>query len=43
MKYLVPPVIIPIVLVIAIAAYALLKPPAMVAHLPAAAANVQPR
>ena len=43
MKYLVPPIVIPILLFIGVAAYGLLSPPIVaVGHLPAAAANSQP-
>jgi hypothetical protein len=42
-KYLVPPIVIPVLLVIGIAAYALLKPPIMISHPAAASANAQPR
>jgi hypothetical protein len=42
-KYLVPPIVIPVLLVIGIAAYALLKPPIIVGHPPAAAENAQQR
>jgi len=42
-KYLVPPIVIPVLLIIGIAAYALLKPPIVVGHSPASAANTQPR
>jgi len=43
MKYLVPPIVIPILLFIGVAAYGLLRPPIVaVGHLPAAAANSQP-
>jgi hypothetical protein len=40
MKYLVPPIVIPVLLFIGIAAYAMLRPPIIVGHAPAAAANV---
>ena len=44
MRYLIPPVVIPILLFIGIAAYGLLRTPIVaVGHLPAAAANSQPR
>jgi hypothetical protein len=42
-KYLVPPIVIPLLLVIGIAAYALLKSPIVVVHPPAAAENAQSR
>jgi hypothetical protein len=42
-KYLVPPIVIPVLLLIGIAAYALLKPPTIVSHSPTAAENAQPR
>jgi hypothetical protein len=42
-KYLVPPIVIPVLIVIGIAAYALLKPPVMVGQPPAASVNAQPR
>jgi hypothetical protein len=42
-KYLVPPIVIPVLLVIGIAVYALLKPPIVIDHPPAAAENAQPR
>jgi hypothetical protein len=43
MKYLVPPIVIPVLLFIGIAAYALLRPPIIVAHPAAPAVNSQPR
>ena len=44
MRYLVPPVVIPILLFIGFAAYGLRRPPIVAGgHLPAAAANSQPR
>jgi hypothetical protein len=43
MKYLVPPIVIPILLFIGIAAYAMLRPPLIVGHPPAPAASAQPR
>jgi hypothetical protein len=43
MKYLVPPIVIPVLLFIGIAAYAMLGPPIIVGHAPAPAANAQPR
>jgi hypothetical protein len=43
MKYLVPPIVIPVLLFIGIAAYAMLRPPIIVGHAPAPAANAHPR
>jgi hypothetical protein len=44
MKYLVPPIVIPILLFIGVAAYGLLRSPiVVVGHLPAAAAKAQLR
>jgi hypothetical protein len=43
MKYLVPPIVIPVLLVLGIVAYALLKPPPIVGHPPAAAENARSR
>jgi hypothetical protein len=43
MKYLVPPIVIPILLVVGITAYAILRPPLVVGHAPAPAASSQPR
>jgi hypothetical protein len=43
MKYLVPPIVIPILLIIGIAAYAILKQPAGVVPSAIPAANSQPR
>ncbi len=44
MKYLVPPIVIPILLFIGVAAYALLRPPIIAGgHPPFAAVNTQPR
>jgi len=43
MKYLVPPIVIPILLVIGIAAYAALGPPVVAAHSPVPVATSQPR
>jgi hypothetical protein len=43
MKYFVPPIVIPILLFIGIAAYGMLRPPIIVAHPPAPAANWQTR
>jgi hypothetical protein len=43
MKYLVPPIVIPALLLIGIATYALLKPPTIVGHSPTATENAQPR
>jgi hypothetical protein len=43
MKYLVPPIVIPILLVLGIAAYALLRPPIVVNHPPVSSVISQPR
>ena len=43
MKYLVPPIVIPVLLFIGIAVYAMLRPPIIVGHAPAPAASAQPR
>jgi hypothetical protein len=43
MKYLVPPIVIPILLIIGIGAYGLLKQPTGVVHSPIPVANSQPR
>ena len=43
MKYLVPPIVIPALLFIGIAAYAMLRPPIIVGHVSAPAAGAQPR
>jgi hypothetical protein len=44
MRYLVPPIVIPILLVIGVAAYALFGPPIVPAgHSPASALTSQPR
>jgi hypothetical protein len=43
MKYLVPPIVIPVLLFIGIAAYGMLRPPIIVGHAPAPAASAQPR
>jgi hypothetical protein len=43
MKYLVPPIVIPVLLFIGVAAYGMLRPPIIVDHPPAAAASSQPR
>jgi len=44
MKYLVPPIVIPILLFIGVAVYTLLGPPIVAGgHPPAAAVNAQPR
>jgi hypothetical protein len=43
MKYLVPPIVIPVLLVIGIAAYALLGPPIVAGHSPVPVATSQPR
>jgi hypothetical protein len=41
MKYLVPPIVIPILLIIGIAAYAMLKPSIVGGHTPVPAATSQ--
>ena len=44
MKYLVPPIVIPILLLIGVVAYGLLGPPVVaIGHSPASAVNSQPR
>jgi hypothetical protein len=43
MKYLVPPIVIPVLLFIGIAAYGILRAPIIVDHPSAPAANAQPR
>ena len=43
MKYLVPPIVIPVLLVIAVAAYATLRPPIPVGAPTAPVVNAQPR
>jgi hypothetical protein len=43
MKYLVPPIVIPVLLFIGVAAYGLLKPPIIAGHSPVPMANSQPR
>jgi hypothetical protein len=43
MKYLVPPIVIPVLLFIGIVAYALLKPPLVVGHFVAPVLKAQPR
>ncbi len=43
MKYLVPPIVIPVLLFIAVVAYGMLRPPLMAGHPPASVANSQPR
>src|ERR1700737_1673817 len=43
MKYLVPPIVIPVLLVIGIAAYALLRPPIIAGPPPVPVAASQPR
>ena len=43
MKYLVPPIVIPVLLFIGIVAYAMLRPPITDAHPPTPAANSQTR
>jgi hypothetical protein len=42
-KYLVPPIVIPVLLFIGVVAYAALRPPFVVAHPAAPVANTQPR
>ncbi len=43
MKYFIPPIVIPILLIIGIAAYGILRPPIVVDHPPASAATSQSR
>jgi hypothetical protein len=43
MKYFVPPIVIPILLVIGIAAYAMLRQPVVVDHPSVSSATLQPR
>jgi hypothetical protein len=43
MKYLVPPIVIPVLLFIGVVAYGVLRPPMIVGHPPFPAANSQPR
>lgn len=43
MKYLVPPIVIPALLLMGVVAYGMLRPPIIVSHPPAAAANSQAR
>jgi hypothetical protein len=43
MKYFVPPIVIPVLLFIGVVAYGMLRPPIIVAHPPAPAANSQTR
>ncbi len=43
MKYLVPPIVIPVLLLIAIVAYSLLRPPLVPDHMAAPVVNAQPR
>ena len=43
MKYLVPPIVIPVLLFIGVVAYGMLKPPVIVGHPPVPAATSQPR
>jgi hypothetical protein len=46
MRYIVPPIVIPILLFIGVAAYGLLRPPIVAAgagHYPASSLNSQPR
>jgi hypothetical protein len=42
-KYLVPPIVIPVLLFIGIVAYASLRPPVLVGHPVAPMVNAQPR
>ena len=42
MKYLVPPIVVPLLLVIGIAAYAMLRPPIVPGHPPVPVAISQP-
>jgi hypothetical protein len=43
MKYFVPPIVIPVLLFIGIVAYAVLRPPIIVGHLPVPVTNSQTR
>ena len=43
MKYLVPPIVIPVLLFIGVVAYGMLKPPIFVGHPPVPAASSQLR
>ena len=43
MKYLVPPIVIPVLLLIGLASYGMLRPPITVGHPSTSAANSQPR
>jgi hypothetical protein len=43
MKYLVPPIVIPVLLLIGVVIYGIVKPPTVVAYAPVPAANSQPR
>jgi hypothetical protein len=43
MKYLVPPIVIPVLLFIGVVAYGMLRPLIVVGHPPVPAANSQPR
>jgi hypothetical protein len=43
MKYLIPPIVIPVLVVIGIAAYAMLGPPIVAGHAPVPVATSQPR
>ena len=43
MKYLVPPIVIPVLLFIGVVAYGMLRPTIIVGHAPAPAASAQPR
>jgi hypothetical protein len=42
-KYLVPPIVIPVLVFVGIVAYAMLRPPIIAGHLPAPSANSQAR
>jgi hypothetical protein len=42
-KYLVPPIVIPVLLVVGVVAYALLRPPLVIGHPVAPVVNAQPR
>ncbi len=43
MKYLVPPIVIPVLLFIGVVGYGMLKPPIIGGHPPVPAVNSQPR
>jgi hypothetical protein len=43
MKYLVPPIVIPVLLFIGVVAYGMLRPPIIVGQAPAPAASAQSR